>query len=285
MSNESNAQGKDNVDSKRPSRKRGTAFPVVPLSDAARIIKVAGESGFEHATASFATYMGHSTINSGAFRQRLAAFRDWELISGRGDMLALTEVAKRIAMSTDEAEECQALQQAFKNCDVFDGLHQKMAKGQPLGRERLGAVAVLDFGVAPSKKPAFVKSFVESAVAARLAEIDDQDKVVLLESDNDGLADDSGLSSDEPTVVEPAESRQAVMPRSAQDRAVGSLSPTIRQSWLITGGEIILEVRSEEALPATVFGAIGEVVTKLEALAASLSQRDDSDATGEGGET
>ena len=187
---------------KAPQPKRGTGFPVVPLSDAARILKVAGESGFEHATASFAAYMGHSTINSGAFRQRLAAFRDWELISGRGDTLTMTEVAKRIAMSTDEVEECQALQRAFKNCDVFDGLHQKMAKGQPLDRDRLGAVAVLDFGVAPSKKPKFVGSFVESAVAAQLAKIDDQGKVVLLESDNDELADDSSLASRaEPTVA------------------------------------------------------------------------------------
>ena len=65
----------------------------------------------------------------------------------------------------------------------------------------------------------------------------------------------------------------------------GGLAPTIRQSWPITGGEIILEVRSDEALPATAFGGIGEVVTKLEQLAASLGQPDDSEVTDDGGET
>ncbi len=59
----------------------------------------------------------------------------------------------------------------------------------------------------------------------------------------------------------------------------------IRQAWPIDGGEIILEVRSEEVLPATVFGEIGEVVTKLKALSASLSRSGDSETADEGGES
>ena len=33
---------------KPPRRKRGASFPVVPLSEAARILKEAGKYGFEH---------------------------------------------------------------------------------------------------------------------------------------------------------------------------------------------------------------------------------------------
>ena len=81
-------------------RKRATGFPVVSLAEAAAILKEAGKYGFDHSTAAFASYMGHSTTNSGAFRQRLAAFRDWKLIAGRGDRLAMTDIARMIALST-----------------------------------------------------------------------------------------------------------------------------------------------------------------------------------------
>ncbi len=79
--------------------------------------------------------------------------------------------------------------------------------------------------------------------------------------------------------------RHTVTTSAIHREAPGALSPTIRQSWPIAKGEIILEVRSEEALPAIVFSAIGELVTELEALAASLSQGVDSDAADEGAET
>ena len=283
MSNESKTQGKDTAGSKRPSRKRGTGFPVVPLSDAARILKDAGKYGFEHATAAFAGYMGHSTINSGAFRQRLSALRDWGLIAGRGDTLTMTEVAQRIAIPTDEAAERQALQQAFKNCDVFTELYKKMAKGQPLDPGGLGAQAVHGFGVAPGKVQQFVRSFVESVVAAHLAETDDHGNVVLLALGDNDYKDDGSPNGDPPTTPAQENSRQTLAPRSIRHRPEEALSPTIRQSWQIDGGEIVLELRSRSALPAAVFGSIGELMERLEALAESLSKPDDSDASDEGG--
>lgn len=270
---------------KRPSRKRGTAFPVVSLPEAARILKDAGKYGFEHHVGSFATYMGHSSTNSGAFRQRLAAFRDWELVEGRGDTLTLTETARRIAMPTDEAAECQALQQAFKNCDVFTGLYDKMAKGQPLDRDGLAAQAVHGFGVSPAKAHQFVRSFVESVVAARVAEEDDQGNVVLLEPGIAEQADSPDASGEGSANPDPDQTRDALPLHTIHGQPSDAASPTIRQSWPIAGGQITLEVRSEESLPATAFGAIGDVVTKLEELAASLGPADESDVTDEGGET
>ena len=67
----------------------------------------------------FARYMGHSTTNSGTFRQRLAAFRDWKLIAGRGDTVVFTDAAKIIAHPPDERAGVEALQTAFMNCGVF----------------------------------------------------------------------------------------------------------------------------------------------------------------------
>lgn len=285
MPDDSMASEKDAGSAKSPTRKRGKGFPVVPLSEAASILKEAGKYGFEHPTASFAGHMGHTSITSGAFRQRLAAFRDWGLITGRGDMLTMTEVARKIAMPTDDAAEREALQQAFWNCDVFTGLHEGMAKGQPLDRDRVGSQAVHGFGVAPTRAQLFARSFVDSAVAAHLARIDAQGNLVLLEPDNDSQHDGGGELDEQPIITQVDESRPAQTTRVIDRELSGAGSPTIRQSWPITGGEIILEVRSAESLPATAFGDIGDVVTKLEELAASLSPADESDVTDEGGES
>ncbi len=277
MADESKNQDLDaHEKSKPPRRKRGTGFPVVSLSEAARILKEAGKYGFEHPTPAFASYMGHSSTNSGAFRQRLAAFRDWELITGRGDMLTMTEVARLIAMPPDEVAERRALQQAFDNCDVFSRLYEQTAKGQPLDPERLGGRAVHEFGVAPAKAAKFIESFVDSAVAAQLAEIDDEGDVVLWgPGDGDRESDDP---SSGPELFGAEQSEAPGAPgQSAVDRERSTLSsPTIRQSWQIAGGEIIFELRSDEALPATAFAAIGEVVARLETLADTLGDPDHS---------
>ena len=261
----------DADDTKRPRRKRGTGFPIVPLSEAARILKEAGKYGFEHPTPAFASYMGHSTTNSGAFRQRLSAFRDWELVTGRGEMLTMTEVARMIAVPTDLDAERRAMQQAFRSCDVFSRLYDQTAKGQPLNPDRLGGRAVHEFGVTPAKSSKFIESFIESALAVEFAALDDNGDVVLWGSVNS--QDVAGVPVREtdtsPPVVgaSPVDALEAPMRR--MDAA--SAAPTIRQSWSIDGGEIVFELRAEHALPAAAFAAIGEVVDRMEALATALT--------------
>lgn len=276
VEDEEMASDGDADDTKRPRRKRGTGFPVVPLSEAARILKEAGKYGFEHPTPAFASYMGHSTTNSGAFRQRLSAFRDWELITGRGDMLAMTEVARMIAMPTDPDAERRAMQEAFRSCDVFMRLYDQTAKGQPLNPDRLGGRAVHEFGVTPAKSSKFIESFIESTLAAELAELDDNGDVVLWGPVNGHDVAEAPVRETEPASL-PTNASQA--PTRRVDSA--SDAPTIRQSWPIDGGEIVFELRSEHAMPATAFAAIGEVVALLEALAMSLAAEIPIGSTGE----
>ena len=60
MDTDSIATAKNTDSTGLHSRKRSRGFPVVPLSEAAQILKEAGKYGFEHSTASFAAHMGHS---------------------------------------------------------------------------------------------------------------------------------------------------------------------------------------------------------------------------------
>jgi hypothetical protein len=246
-------------------RKRATGFPVVSLAEAAAILKEAGKYGFDHSTAAFAGYMGHSTTNSGAFRQRLAAFRDWKLIAGRGDSLAMTDIARMIAHPTDDEAERRALQAAFMNSPVFFKLFDESAKRTPLAAGPLGNRAVLNLGVAPGSKDKFVQSFVDSAVAAGLASLKDDGQIVLAPLD---VAVDGGQQSSDEQFIDtrqPAPSSGRTQPAPRQG------TPVVLQTWSIDGGAIVLEIRTDKPLPASAFATVGEVVASLEHLAETLA--------------
>lgn len=249
-----------------PRRKRATGFPVVSLGEAAAILKEAGKYGFDHSTAAFATYMGHSTTNSGAFRQRLSAFRDWKLIAGRGDSLSMTDIARVIAHPTDDDAERRALQTAFMNSPVFFKLYDESAKGKPLTPGPLGNRAVLNLGVAPGSKDKFVQSFIDSAIAASLAALDEDGHVVL--EPLDARADPEPPSSEDQFLNNP----QPVQPSSVRTQpAARQGTPVVHQTWAIDGGSILFEIRTDQPLPATAFATVGEVVASLEHLAETLA--------------
>ena len=249
-------------------RKRTTGFPVVSLAEAAAILKEAGKYGFDHSTAAFASYMGHSTTNSGAFRQRLAAFRDWKLIAGRGDRLAMTDIARMIAHPTDDEAERRALQTAFMNSPVFFKLFDESAKGKPLAARPLGNRAVLNLGVAPGSKDKFVQSFVDSAVAAGLASLNEDGQIVLAPLD---AGADGGQQPSEEQFID---SRQPGPPSPGRTQTGARQgTPVVHQTWAIDGGSIVFEIRTDKPLPATAFTTVGEVVASLERLAETLGAR------------
>lgn len=258
----------DSSDSSAPKaaarRKRGAGFPVVSLGDAAKVLREAGKYSFEHPTSAFAKYMGHSTTNSGAFRQRIAAFRDWKLITGRGDTVTFTDVARTIALPPDEEAERNALQSAFMNCEVFAALHESVAKGQPIRADGLGNQAVHKLRISPSAVDRFTTSFIQSAVTAGLATEDD-DQIVLLDSGS------TSRSSEEPEpegVHPPDAADDGVRGRGRSTEAV----PVVHQEWTVPAGAVVFEVRLDQPLPADVFTLLGEVVERAENLAGRLRE-------------
>ncbi|MGH9248973.1 MAG: hypothetical protein ACRD0W_05595 [Acidimicrobiales bacterium] len=246
-------------------RRPSTGFPVVPLPEAARVIREAGKYGFEHSVSAFARYMGHSTTNSGAFRQRLAAFRDWKLIAGRGDTVVFTDTAKTISLPPDATAERDALQTAFMNCDVFAKLYDRVAKGQLVQAQHLGAKAVHELGISPGAVERFAASFVESAVAAGLAEETDNGQVVLLEPGTEDETADPGEADD-------GESRRTATQAVAGRVRLAPGPPVVHQEWTLPTGTVVLEVRLDRPLPAEVFAQVGAVVKEIEALADRLKE-------------
>jgi hypothetical protein len=265
LETQSNAQpGGDS----RPRRRRpATGYPVIDLGDAASVLVRASQHGWEHTVAEIAGYMGHATVNSGAFRAKLAALRDYGLVSGRGESLEITAVGRKIAIPETDAERYTAMQEAFANT-VFDGLYQESVKGQPIAIESIGRRAVSKLGVAPSSQRSFGETFARSAAAAGLAETTGDGKVTLFSKPQAGSSNADHVS---PLVgTSSVDASPAVQLQAAR----GSIKPVLDQRWPLPDGEVALIVTIDRPLSATDFSSIGAVVGEIERLVAGLTRGD-----------
>lgn len=262
MQTQSNAQpGGD----RRPKRRRpSTGYPVIDLGEAASVLVRASQHGWEHTVAEVAGYMGHATVNSGAFRAKLAALRDYGLVSGRGESLEITAVGRKIAIWETEAERYAALQEAFANT-VFDGLYQESVKGQPIAIESIGRRAVSKLGVAPSSQRSFGETFARSAAAAGLAETTGDGKVTLFCRPHAGSSDADHVSPPPGTLTGDA--------RAADQLQAGrsGIKPVLDQRWPFPDGEVALIVTIGRPLSAADFASIGKVVAQIEQLVEGLA--------------
>jgi hypothetical protein len=250
-----------------PARRRGAGFPVVPLPEAVKVVQEAGAYGAEHSMNAFATYMGHKTTNSGAFKQKFAAFRDWKLVTVNGDRVALTDLGRRIALPTTPETQAEDIGTAFLNCAIFAETYQSSAKGRPLELSTIANGAVHNQGVSPASRMEFAESLAKSAVAAGLAQMEGEGKIrFLAQPQSDGQVPDSESQGREATEPKSA----LTLPKTPTD----AIPVVLRQALPIANGEVVLELRSRSPLPATVYGQIGAVAKELEALASQLTPKE-----------
>lgn len=250
-------------DEGRRRRKPSTGFPVLDLGEAASVLVRASQHGWEHSVAEIAGYMGHTTTNSGAFRAKLAALRDYGLVSGRGESLEITQIGRNIAVPEIEQERLAALQEAFANT-VFGPVYQESVKGSPISIDSIGRRAVNRLGVAPASQGQFGDVFARSAVAAGLAETTSDGKVTLgakahvRSAASESLGAPGGAQYEEPSVSGHPFSRPA-------------FKPVLDQHWPFTDGEVALTVTIARPLSSADFTSIGAVVAQIEKLVAGLA--------------
>jgi hypothetical protein len=253
-------------DEQRRRRKPSTGFPVLDLGEAASVLARASQHGWEHSVAEIAGYMGHATTNSGAFRAKLAALRDFGLLSGRGESLEITQIGRKIAVPETEQERLAALQEAFANT-VFGPVYQESVKGSPISIESIGRRAVNRLGVAPASQGQFGDVFARSAAAAGLAQMTSDGKVTLearppaRSSDGESRGASGGTQYEEPSVSGHPFSRPA-------------LKPVLDQHWPFADGEVALTVTIARPLSSADFASIGAVVAQIEKLVAGLTGGD-----------
>jgi hypothetical protein len=249
-------------------KERSSGFPSISLPEAADIIRNAGKYGKQHPLLALAGYAGHKTDNSGPFRQKLAALKDWGFVTVSSGQVTLTPAAVGVAHPTSEAAEAELLREAFMNCDVFWGIYADLAKGVPLDVTAVANKAVATYDISAKAKEKFATSFVHSAVAVGLAESTSGGQIRLLGDDltersNLQAESDLELTKVSETLIHPqvpVAVHNVVAPR-----------PVINQVWEGGDAAIVFEVHANKPLSAAAFAEVSRAVQALEDLWSSLS--------------
>ncbi|MBN3510123.1 hypothetical protein JYB55_14865 [Mycolicibacterium septicum] len=260
-------------------KKRGVAFPQLSLEAAVEAIVAMGQHGADHSQDAAAAYLGHSTTNSGAYRVKLAALRDWGLIK-RGDRerVILSDLAKDLVMEApDHAQARSLLLAAFESCRVFEQLYEDSAKNIPQDLGRFRNVVVMRHNVATDQADRFIDCFVDSAGYAGLAKVEGN-QVTLLTRDTTFWEDEGQKASELLDHFETATTPKAPVPpldhvlretETVTGPAPSAIPVALRQSWPIDGGEIEFVIRTPKALPPSIYALMAqmaEVATKMESL-------------------
>lgn len=246
------------------TRSRGRGFPTMPLDEAVSVVKKAGQYGHEHSVGTFAGYLGHETTNSGPFRAKLAALKDWGLIQRRGEAVQLTDLATSIAHPESPDAERKSLRDAFRHAEPFGAVYEESAKGTELNLDLIGNRAVTVFGVAPKSKKKFAESFAQSAITAGLARLSSESTVELLAEEDQSPSQevDQGDPGDQANGRSPA-------PPSAVPRTIAA-SPTLHQEWAVDGGTLIFQAALDRPLPAAAYADIANIADAVERLVEHL---------------
>jgi len=255
-------------------KRRGVGFPGLSLRDSVEAIVTIGQHGATHNHDAAAAYLGHSTSNSGAFRAKLAALRDWGLIErGDKDRVTLSGLARQLVMEApDHSDARKLLLTAFESCGVFGMLYNDSAKETPLDMQRIRTSVVMGHGVLSDQADKFVDSFIDSVAYAGLGNFDGG-KLTLLPRDS-VFRDDAVPEADEPRAVS-ATSDVARGAATAVNMTQVVTKPTVpialRQAWPIDGGEIEFIIRTPEALPPSIWEQVAKMALVAEEMKAKLT--------------
>lgn len=261
------------------SRRRGVGFPSMILQDAVDAVVVAGQNGPEHTQDAFATYLGHRTANSGAFRAKLASLRDWGLIArGDRDRVSLSGLAQELVLlAPDHYQARRSLLAAFESCRVFGMVYGDSAKNVAMDISRLRTQVLMRHGVSSEQADKFVESFIKSAVFTGIAESDGS-KVTLLPRDSvfssDSFEEDDDLNEglgDQVVSTPPGEVRGSAVGRSTPVVIEPPIRTALRQGWPIDGGEIEFIIRTPEALPPSIYALVAEMAAVAEKMQEKLA--------------
>jgi len=233
------------------------------------MIKKIAIYGNTHTDAAVASFLGHSTSNSGPYRSKIAALKDFGFLSGRGDELTVTPLALEITHPGLDADVNASLRAAFLKCSLFLTVYTTLPKDTPLDIAALANSAMHNHGVASQSKDTFASVFVKSGITAGLLEEVDAEHVRLLDDTTDEAPKD--LREPEFTSPNPAPSVTPARPSATAVPAAPLMTnAVVNHVWPIAGGVIRFVIESSTPLPANAYGVIGAVIGEGDKLAEML---------------
>lgn len=255
---------------KLPKRARGAGFPSMPLAEAVAMVKKIASYGTTHTNAAVASFLGHTTANSGPYRSKIAALKDYGLLTGRGDDLTVAPLALEIAHPGFDADPQNSLRAAFHNCKLFTVVYEALPKDRELEISSLANSAMHNHGVAAQSKDTFASVFVKSGVTAGLIEELDAAHVRLHDAKTSSAVEEHD-EGDSPARVED-EGRATSSPAVVSEPIRASTTAVVNHAWPITGGTIRFTIESSSPLPAAAYAVIGTVISAGDKLAEMLGE-------------
>jgi hypothetical protein len=245
--------------------RRGLSFPTMALPEVVKIIHKAGGHGADFGLAAFAQYCGHTTANSGPFRTKLAAIRDWSMVTTKTGRVYLTALGKDVGRSEKPLEDQALLRRAFESCKIFKEFYDDQAKSLPIKLDVLGRGAVFDLNIAARSQERFVASLVDSAVAAGLATTDTENGTVTF-----GPVLDIAEIAEEEEVTDQTPEPTGTKGSAAKPTIHSNAPVLLRQVWPTSSGEVVFAIHSNEPLPASAFELVAVVVSAASELAEAI---------------
>jgi hypothetical protein len=145
-----------------PPRTRSVSTIAFPYSDLAEAEKAAAHvagSGGQCRPEQLSAWLGHSTLNSGAFRNKVAAAKLFGVLEGRRNLIVLAGLGHRLV---DPETARQARVEAFLTVPLYRTLFETMKGGKMPGVMGL-ELEMLRLGVARTQVQAARQAFLRSA--------------------------------------------------------------------------------------------------------------------------
>lgn len=148
-----------------PKRTRSTvSFPYADLAEAEKAVGHVAGSGGRCLPEQLAAWLGHIKLNSGAFRNKVAAAKQFAVLEGSRNSIALTELGRRLA---DRRGLPQARVEAFMAVPLYRSLFESYRGGQMPGVMRI-ELDMLRLGVSRTQVKSARQVFLRSAEQAGL---------------------------------------------------------------------------------------------------------------------
>lgn len=254
----------DQEDFAAKGRQRGRGFPVWALPRVVDALRDVVRYGMRQSRPAFAERLGHQTPASGPFRQKLAAFREFGLVTTRGEDIVLTDLGQQVAVPVDRTSERRAVRAAFFECRLFAELYGVLAKDSDLELRAIAATAFHQFGVAAGSRELCATTFSDSAKFAGLADPGANGTVRLLEAEDEIV---------QPEIIDGG--RESLRDASASVPLVDSYRTNIELEHPLLDGRLTLRVQLRRALPLHAFKAMQSAAEAVEELAKQLGMEDD----------
>ena len=179
----------DLVKSKSPKERSGVAFPYYSLEKSIEVPRLIHQrAGGRCSRAQLASVLGYKGVKNGGFLTRISAAKLFGLIAENGDVITLTDRAKKILSPIRPSDAQQAQLDAFMAVELYKRVFEDFDGHTLPGADGLTNAFLTNYKVVPNQVATALRNMMDSAETAGLFQIGGRTKMIPPIMPNDGAA-------------------------------------------------------------------------------------------------